>query len=258
MQIYALDSENKLIHASHALREIKYQCPECKKELRIRGGYLRQLHFYHLEPSNCHHLAKSATHLHIQHALQKMLGEHAVLLEQRFPEIGRIADVVWPEKKLIFECQVSPISANEVRERNRDYQKLGFTVIWILHDRRYNRSHQTQAEAFLRTSPHYFTNMNALGKGTFYDQYASFQHRLRTRQSERLIVSFKEFTSLNLKQFPRQFPEERKKWAISFEGDLYHRGFQFKKRKRDFFKFLRWLGHFYKIIFRILLENSTH
>ncbi|MEM8728221.1 MAG: competence protein CoiA family protein, partial [Chlamydiota bacterium] len=76
-------------------------------------------------------------HQAVQRAIGTALPQ--VILEKSFPEIHRIADVVYPPKKIIYEIQYSPITLKEVQQRNRDYATLGYTVIWILHDRHFNR-----------------------------------------------------------------------------------------------------------------------
>ena len=90
----------------------------------------------------------SSSHLAIQKVLSKSLPGSR--LEHRFPSIGRVADVVYFPKKIIFEVQCSPISLKEVQKRNRDYLSLGFTVIWILHDRHYNKKTLSLAERACR------------------------------------------------------------------------------------------------------------
>lgn len=253
MQIYAFDRVGHLVSAEDARKGENYCCPECRKNLRLRGGWQRQLHFYHLESTFCRLKQKSLTHLHIQYALQKMLAPHEVWLEHRFPEIGRIADVVWPEKKLIFEVQVSPISAEEISARNRDYQKVGFHVIWILHDRQFNRSFLSSAESFLRSSNHYFTNINASGRGIFYDQYSHVRANRRLKRSLRYPVYFKKVIFLKQKQFPSQFPSERKKWRFAFAGDLFHCGYV-NLQKKTFIN--RWFTLPFRLILHLLLEKT--
>lgn len=258
MQIYAFDNEGNLQSAHQAHRGHLYTCPECKATVRVRGGRFRQLHFYHPESTLCHLHGKSATHLHIQISLQKMLAPEIILIEQRFPTIGRIADVVWPAQKLIFEVQVSPISAAEVRERNRDYRQAGYRVVWILHDGRFNRPRITPAELQLRSSPHYFTNMNAFGKGFFYDQYAFIHFKRRKHRSSRYPINFKEILPLETKQLPPQLPSERRKWELCFSGDLFHHPSALHTERKNLFSWLSWPLNLYRILFRLLLEKTTY
>ncbi|NGX60711.1 MAG: hypothetical protein K940chlam9_00178 [Chlamydiae bacterium] len=250
MQIYAFSKTRVLIAAHDAHTGEDYLCSECQGRLRLREGKWRRPHFYHLKGSDCPSSGKSLIHLHTQYLIQKNLFPDPVFLEKPFPEIRRIADVAWPAKKIVFEIQYSPISAEEVRSRNLDYQKVGYQVVWILHDSRFNQHRLTEAELFLQTSPHYFTNINRFGEGIFYDQHAHISHNIRIGRSPRFAIRLQGLTPL--KQVPRQLPEERKTWKIRIEGDLsYHLPLpSYKKKKRRRIPLIRLLYH-------SLLEKTT-
>lgn len=174
MQLFARNSDNDIISASEALKGKAYFCLECSGALRVRGGRERRCHFYHLAHNRlCRQSGKSLVHLQVQCSIRDALPLGEGELEKRFDAIGRIGDVVWERKKLIFEVQCSAITAEEIKERNSDYQALGYRVIWILHDRRYNKRRLTAAEEFLQEAPHYFTNIDEMGRGEIYDQIAS-------------------------------------------------------------------------------------
>ncbi len=222
----------------------------------MRGGLSRQPHFYHLIATSCILQGKSLAHLQIQCALQSMLFPEQTLLEHRFPQIARVADLVWPAQKLIFEVQVSPIQAAEVLARNRDYAKEGYRVVWILHDSRFNRSHVTGAEVALRFSPHYFTNINAFGKGFFYDQYAHFHFKRRKEHSNRFPVRFKRTFPINCKQLPSHFPDSRKQWPFSFEGDLFQQKIDWKPPSKP--SWTLFLRRFFRSLHHLLLEKTTY
>ncbi len=91
-------------------------------------------------------------------------------MEVPFPIILRIADLYWPSVKIVFEIQCSPISKVEIASRNRDYARIGITVVWIFHERRFNRRFLSQAERFARKKVAYYTNINSKGRGFIYDQ----------------------------------------------------------------------------------------
>ena len=188
MQIYALD-QDKPILASEADRKKSYLCPECREILRVRGGFQRQLHFYHIRlSSNCRQSQKSAIHLKIQEFLYHLLPRGDAQLERSFPQKGRIADVAWESNKIIFEIQCSPISMQEVKSRTEDYQSLGYEVVWILHDWRYNRRRLTAAELYLHKKNRYFTNLNSNGRGFIYDQLQFYNRGLRSFRGPPLKV----------------------------------------------------------------------
>lgn len=164
------------------------------------------------------------SHRIIQQALKKALVPQTVWIEKHFPKINRIADVAWPDQKIIFEVQCSPITVKEIRQREQDYRQEGFTIVWILHDNCFNRPFVTSAERYLSTRPHYFTNLNPFGHGEIYDQYSFIRRGVRVRRTPRYPISIHQY--ILLKQVPRHFPKERKKWKFGFGGDLFQQNFQ--------------------------------
>jgi competence CoiA-like predicted nuclease len=110
------------------------------------------------------------THQKMQAFLIELLREQATR-EAFLSTVGRRADVLWKEKNVVFEIQCSPISFFEVKQRIQDYRKEGLTVIWLLHDRLFNRKRLSDAERFLRSSQKcYFFYLDPNQKGVVYDQ----------------------------------------------------------------------------------------
>lgn len=189
MQLYALEGDSPIL-ASRAEKGKDYLCPECRGTLRVRGGAGRQIHFYHLRaPRSCRQHRKGADHLHLQLRLLELIGQDAAEIESPFPAIGRIADVAWPERKIVYEVQCSPISLEEARQRTADYRSLGYEVVWILHDKQFNQKKLSAAEEFLRGTPCYFTNIDKLGQGIVYDQFDHVVSDRRHFKGEKLVVS---------------------------------------------------------------------
>lgn len=189
MQLYAFDGNDRLISAKDALKQIDYFCPECRGLVHLRGGFHRQNHFYHLEAVHaCRQSGKSLEHINVQLFFLKVLPQGDCVLEQHFTGINRIADVVWTSRQLVFEIQCSSISHSEVLARNRDYERLGYEVVWILHDRRFNQKRLTAAEYFLHGLPHYFTNISERGEGHIYDQFSLLEGGLRLHPSKAFPV----------------------------------------------------------------------
>jgi competence protein CoiA len=192
MQLYGLDQSGPIL-AEEASRGKNYLCPECLAPIRVRGGPHRQHHFFHIRSNiQCTQHQKSLPHIQAQLALKNCLPEAG--LEKPFPTIGRIADVAWEEKKMIFEIQCSPISLEEVQNRNRDYASLGWKVIWILHDNRYNKRKLTPVEIFLRQNGCYFTDIDSSGNGIFYDQFEVLNRFFRAFRGPKLSVNPATFT----------------------------------------------------------------
>lgn len=225
MQLYAFDSNNCLIFSSSAQKQKNYFCPECKNVVRLRGGIQRQNHFYHLEiVRECRQNGKSLQHLATQLLFIQRLPKGECFLEQAFPAVGRIADVVWESQKIVFEIQCSFITAAEVEARNRDYSSQGYQVVWILHDMRYNKSRLTAMELYLQGRPHYFTNMQSSGKGIVYDQFSIIRGTLRERRLQPLpidLAALKILDSAALESLPLYTVKQRhRSWHQYFAGDL--------------------------------------
>lgn len=223
MQLYALDERQRLIFARHAAKQKDYFCLECRRLVRRRGGSHRHVHFYHLVASHaCRQNGKSMAHLQVQSRLLSLLPPGECLLECRFPEINRIADAVWISKKIVFEVQCSSISAEEVSKRNHDYRSLGFQVVWILHDKRYNQQRMSSAEIFLQECPHYFTNIDAEGAGDIYDQFSIVQKGVRTNVLPPLLVGVDKLIENNRgkTKVTNLVSYRMERWPIYFGGDL--------------------------------------
>lgn len=283
MQLYALDRSSKIISAKNAHKKEVYFCLECGSPLYCRGGFYKQNHFYHIKANRtCRQNGKSEEHLQVQLFLQEALGEKECLLEKPFKEINRIADVVWPSKKLVFEVQCSPILASEVKKRNEDYESLGFFVIWILHDKRFNQKRLSAAENYLQIMPYYFTNINKQGNGIIYDSFWLMEKGMRIFSTPFFAVSISlashvEVLHQKLKERKKEIPDllwkkiESQKYC--FEGDLTEQLLNGKTSellfeealKRQKKKEVKWSLRFlfqklivrpYKIIFNILLEKA--
>lgn len=225
MQLHALDHLDKVISARSAQRQKDYICLECRQNVRLRKGARRQPHFYHLEPVLfCRQHQKGAIHLQLQTYFFNQLPMGECQLEVRFPTIGRIADVAWLSKKIVFEIQCSAISAEEVNARNCDYQQVGWSVVWILHDLRYNQVRLSAAEMALRSSPHFFSNMDPEGSGTIYDQFDLCVDGYRRGRLAPLPIDIKEGISIGqaeIKSFPLDVLQQRAaSWPYFFSGDL--------------------------------------
>ena len=225
MQLFAKKLSGERIFVISAEKQQDYFCEECGGILHVRSGAHRQPHFYHLSPPTiCLQHTKSLEHIQTQLYLQKQRAEGEILLEHPFPSIGRIADAAWIPYKCVFEIQCSPISTLEVQERTSDYAKEGWQVIWLLHEKRFNRSQRaSRLDPVFQTIPHYFTNINASGQGFLYDQFSLWQEGWRTHKLHPLpfllsppipVPSFP-LSSLNFLQ------KRQSSWTLFLSGDLF-------------------------------------
>lgn len=221
MQVYALDLNNRRIFVERAERSLTYTCLECGNPVRLRGGPHIHLHFYHvLSEGKCRLNGKSSAHIRLQQLIQKSCGGNCEQ-EFHFKEINRIADVIWPEKRIIFEVQCSPITADEVKKRIADYASVGFAVIWILHDQEFNKRKVSAAEAFLRAHTHYFAyqdciydQCDVISKGIRYKRF--FQTPLDVAKLQ--IYEHRDrdvFTP-----FPQVILQRLATWQYHIQGDL--------------------------------------
>jgi len=207
MQLVARKKDGSLVLAAEADRRGRYLCPGCGGQLRLRGGHHRQLHFYHRSrTSDCQMGGKGMRHLAIQLKLQAALPGST--LECPFPTIGRIADLYWPNYKIVFEIQCSPISSYEVEARKRSYRQLGLHLVWILSDHRFNQRRCSAGEIAMTEGNHYFSSIDAKGVGEFYDQWSCIEAGVRTYRLRKRY--------LNLSQ-PSRCEEEGR--TVRFAGD---------------------------------------
>lgn len=225
MQLVAYRDNQAWILAHCALKGTDYRCIECDGIVRKRGGMHRRDHFYHLAPTDrCRLSGKSMAHLQVQWAILQAIPEGEALLEKRFAEIDRIADVYWEREGVVFEVQCSPISQEELLARNRAYQSLGCQVVWILHDQRFNRKRVAAAEGALYSETHYFTDIDADGQGIIYDQLALLKKGIRIKNFSKYAVDVGSPCRDAARLMRGHYLEERlKRGKLYFAGDTRER-----------------------------------
>lgn len=219
MNRYAREKNQGIISAFEAKSGINYSCIECFGPLRKREGAKVQPHFFHLKGAlGCRQGGKSAAHLHVQQKIIDALPLGEGKIERHFPEIDRIADVCWEEKKLVFEVQCSPITGKEVAARNRDYLSSGFQPIWIFHTKRFGRGYLSSAEKVVADSPHYYTDIDAKGEGEIFDQWVQSVDRYQRAPLPLLPIKVFGYRFIS----PSSLSPIRAKWPLCFEGDLLY------------------------------------
>jgi competence protein CoiA len=165
------------VFAKEAQLKRDYVCPHCQKKLRLKRGQRRVWHFFHLSKNDCIEKGRSLAHLAIQSYLKEIFLDAE--LEKPFLMVGRICDVCIESKKLIFEVQCSSISQKEVDQRTTDYQKLGYQVIWIFHQKLFKKLNAP--------FPMYLTDMNERQEGSFYDFFERQWFLIDLKRAYRLI-----------------------------------------------------------------------
>lgn len=225
MQLYALDSQGRLVHAMQAAKGVDYRCAECDGAIRLRGGVIFRRHFWHIQGGSCRQNGKGIDHLAMQQWLLQQLPDGQAEMERPFSTIGRIADIAWAEKRLVIEVQCSQMSAEEAICRTKDYEKAGWQLIWMLDRRRYKGFGMTELEAALQKQPHYYFELTRTRKIALYDL-------LQRKDGSLLEMALKSFSSLFQVDrieidslWPERFKMRLAQWPIHLEGDFitqYH------------------------------------
>lgn len=135
----ALDQEGKIVFAAALTKDDRgqpYYCVECNQKKYYTHGNTMVHHFRNCSDSTCTCTAESNLHKAIKQLIVDHFGSNIVDEEYSSinitNKINRRADVILhTEIPVIFEIQVSPISQEEVRQRTRDWQSVGFEVVWI-------------------------------------------------------------------------------------------------------------------------------
>ncbi|HLG78193.1 MAG TPA: competence protein CoiA family protein [Ktedonobacteraceae bacterium] len=135
-------------------RDHMLHCPNCKKNVHIRGGHEKrtQLHFAH-QRGECEWSteAESVRHasgkLVLAHWLRAQFPQSQVTLEERLPEPNRIADVFLrhPDgQQWALEFQCAPLAIEEWQHRHTAYRTAGIIDTWIIGNNR-----REKQEAFI-------------------------------------------------------------------------------------------------------------
>jgi competence protein CoiA len=280
MALYAVD-EDDLIHAADAMTGKTYWCMDCFGPVKRRKGRLKFPHFYHLSSApNCRLYSKTEDHMLAQIQLQKSFPKGVLQLERPFIDINRVADLCWEAEKVVFEIQCSPISPKEAEMRIRDYRCIGYEVIWLLDDKRYNKKVIRPAEALLRAHGGYYLSLRQGLNSDYYDQFELFANGKRIRRSKKILLDLKNIRNKPNVSFPEaQFPKQVielncKKYFCNDRTDKALRNQQllmqnwraleihFAKTRKKSFRFKKWLFLFllspYQELLRKLLKKSMN
>lgn len=209
MALYAIDNDD-LIHANVAESDKIYWCLDCFGPVKRRKGKWRFPHFYHTHPARgCRLYSKSEDHLVAQIELQRRFLKGAVQIERPFIQIGRVADACWEQEKIVFEIQCSLITEKEVELREHDYRSIGYDVVWLLDDKRFNQRICRPAEIILRKRCCYFLSIKRF---QVYDQFEIFSDGKRVRKSRDFSINLTQALTapdrdFSKKLFPKQIVE---------------------------------------------------
>lgn len=223
MQIWGLDHNGKMVLAEQAYKGKNYRCPECQSLIRKRSPRGKRPHFFHLYKTHrCILKQKSYSHVAIQLAIYSCLPKGQAHMEYRMKNIGRIADVIWLEKGLVFEVQCSKISLQEIQRRRFDYASIGFTIVWILQDKVFNRRYFSSSEMTLREELAYYTNIGSRPYGYFYDQFEVCYGKKRLYKTKPHIINLSSWqkNTLSKEVLPQCLRAKGSTIPGFFSGDL--------------------------------------
>ncbi|KKE80382.1 hypothetical protein DTX80_17295 [Bacilli bacterium] len=119
-------------------KEVKFYCPACQEAVLIKAGKKMIPHFAHYATSQCSAGDRGEGIYHEQgkFLLYQWLKKQGleVTLEKYIPEIRQRPDILLKinKKQIAVEYQCARIPVEEVNRRNRGYQSIGITPIWIL------------------------------------------------------------------------------------------------------------------------------
>lgn len=232
MAFFACDEDDRIIHALLGQKGEIYHCLECFLPVKVRKSRLLSAHFYHIKASpKCRLYSKTEDHMLAQLHLQQLFPPGAIELERPFLNISRIADACWEEKKLIFEVQHSQMEIPEATKRMSDYLGQGYQVVWLLHDKLFNRKMVRPVEAFLRKHPTYYVQIQRGGRISFYDQFEVIAHGRRLKKGKKLAIDLKKPLFLKEKEWgpfcPKQIQDRATPNALYFLGDRLDQALHF-------------------------------
>ena len=124
----------------------------------------------------------------VQHKICDLIEDPGTFLEHRFK--GHIADIYWKQQNIVFEVQCSPISLEEACRRTKDFEDLGIHIIWILHQKNFNKEHMSPSEEYLvKNKTVYYTNISQASEGIIFDQEEAIIYQKRPLKSPPIEIN---------------------------------------------------------------------
>lgn len=149
--LIAIDENGNLTHVQDAIKAKRYYCPDCHQQLVIHHRNGKSNNFAHYNSSR-HRTGESKEHLLGKHQIYEWAQHHgwAPALEVYLPAIDQRADVMLQvgNQPVAIEFQCSPLTLNQIQERNWGYAKAGIKVKWFLGQRYLRRLHSPKVAQF--------------------------------------------------------------------------------------------------------------
>jgi hypothetical protein len=186
-------------------------------------------------------------HLMVQFKIRKLLDKTDVFLEHYFK--NHRADVYWQSEKIVFEVQCSPISLKEAKKRSKDFEDLNIHLVWILHQKTFNKIHMSPSEEYLvKNKTVFYTNISQNGEGIIFDQEHAlcFDQRVVKSPPVEIDIASPLFTkykktllfknSINCLPLYRRVRSYPLIWRKKFEIGA----FLLKQRGTFYYRYLKW------------------
>ncbi|MCH9617307.1 MAG: hypothetical protein SP4CHLAM5_04090 [Chlamydiia bacterium] len=126
-------------------------------------------------------------HRVVQEEICNIIGANDLYLEYRFK--GHIADIYWRRHNIVFEVQCSKMSREECIKRTSDFERLGVRIIWILHQKNFNKPLLSPMEQYLTARKGlYYTNISQAGEGIVFDQEEALCYGIRKIRSHPIKI----------------------------------------------------------------------
>ncbi len=169
----------------------------------------------------------SKIHPFDQASIKKNLSSHfekeKVVLDRSFPEIQQTADVAWEAKKIIFQILCKPRNVLKIQEMFSEFQKIGWSIAWILPDTVLSKKVASPEEVLLRKGPSYFIDQ----EGQIYDQLTLFHIDRRVLTSPLFPVTLSSPISLSptfhREGLPQILQNRLRDSLLYFRGDIVDR-----------------------------------
>jgi competence CoiA-like predicted nuclease len=135
----AEDFNHNSIMAWKADGQENYFCPECGGLVILKHGLLVCPHFAHKSETCGYGVGESKRHIEMKYQIAMIFQHFSMDVEVRLLAGKRRADVVLLDQKVVIECQASSISLQELLERTRDYNSIGYSLLWVFDGKRLDK-----------------------------------------------------------------------------------------------------------------------
>lgn len=125
------------------IKEKNLFCPNCQNKVLFVNAIKKIKHFRHFNAEECGGEPETEEHINMKLAMVKFLSQDKkisqIITEKRIGD--QIADVYFKYNNQLdcaIECQCSPISEEDFKERNKKYHKKRIYKMWIFGNDFYN------------------------------------------------------------------------------------------------------------------------